>query len=366
QSDSLETKLTQAFGLDAGMSVTLGKILKLTESQIDEAISQALQDKNAEKGPGIKLDDLKLETVSSKDISAAGEAAFIETTELPGLVLQLRLKLKELGEKLEQNEKALMDEIRLNINPVLKNAAALLKVPVNTVETGESSVTDTGIGDCMEDDTVSSQEVNQANSKKEKNHAADSGTILLQSAAAGSETRENVQFLGGVLNGLQSKETEAIAENAGMKTPLSGKEILNQVIEKAKVVLTADKSEMVIDLKPDSLGKLSLKVGTEHGMVMAKFIAESQQVRQVLEANMQLLKESMEKQGLNVQGFSVSVRQESHGSRNDYNSYGDGGRRIPTIQVPGSGRMYIDAAEVDRLLRINPYRQEGNTINLTA
>ena len=123
---------------------------------------------------------------------------------------------------------------------------------------------------------------------------------------------------------------------------------------------------MIIDLKPDSLGKLSLKVATEQGVVMAKFVAESQQVKQVLESNMQLLKESLEKQGLNVQGFSVSVRQESQNSRHNFNGNGDGTRRAPVAQIQGSGGIYADAADIERLERINPYRQEGSTINFTA
>jgi len=64
---------------------------------------------------------------------------------------------------------------------------------------------------------------------------------------------------------------------------------------------------MVIDLKPEHLGKLELKIVTERGMVVAKFVAENEQVKAALESNMNMLKESLEKQGFLVEGFSVTV-----------------------------------------------------------
>ena len=214
-------------------------------------------------------------------------------------------------------------------------------------------------------DAALTEELSPAQAESETEQTADS-SIVLQQTSAEPEILKNDQAFGNVINQLQGIEQEANVDNTVMKAPVSDREILSQVIEKAKVVVSADKSEMVIDLKPDSLGKLSLKVVTEHGMITAKFVAENQQVKQVLETNMQLLKESLEKQGLNVQGFSVSVRQESQNSRNDYNSHEDGRRRVSSVQIPGNGRMYVDEAGMERLQRINPYRQEVNTINLTA
>lgn len=90
--------------------------------------------------------------------------------------------------------------------------------------------------------------------------------------------------------------------------------ILKQVIDKARVFFEEDKTEMIINLKPESLGKLSLKVVSEKGMVEANFIAENYQVKEILETNMNLLKDVLEKQGIIVQNFSVSVGDFSSGN----------------------------------------------------
>ena len=142
--------------------------------------------------------------------------------------------------------------------------------------------------------------------------------------------------------------------------------ILSQVMEKAKVVLTENKSEMVVDLKPDHLGKLSLKLITENGIVMAKFTAESQQVKEVLEANMQLLKSALEKQGFVVQGFDVSVGRDSNNESEKRNLTGD---RLKTygIRTKATTGMTVGVAAVmDIPDAVNPYMISGSSIDLTA
>lgn len=144
---------------------------------------------------------------------------------------------------------------------------------------------------------------------------------------------------------------------------VSGKEIITQIVNKAKVVLTDEKSEMIIDLKPDHLGKLSLKIVTERGSVVAKFIADSEQVKAAIESNMDNLKESLNKQGFSIQDFSVSVRQDSKkgfGESRDFsknNGSPNKGEKIATIAAS-------NVEEKHRIL--NPYMVNNSSIDLTA
>jgi hypothetical protein len=94
------------------------------------------------------------------------------------------------------------------------------------------------------------------------------------------------------------------------------KQVMDNIAMNARVIIGDDKSEMVMSLKPDNLGKLSLKVVSENGIIKAEFIAESQQVKEILESNMQLLKDSLDGQGIPLEGFSVSVGgDDSHSDR---------------------------------------------------
>jgi flagellar hook-length control protein FliK len=88
---------------------------------------------------------------------------------------------------------------------------------------------------------------------------------------------------------------------------LQKENVSKQILESIKIVLKDGKSEMSMQLKPDNLGKLSFEVVSEKGIMIAKFTAESYQVKEIIESNLPALKDAMESKGLNVQGFSVSV-----------------------------------------------------------
>lgn len=144
------------------------------------------------------------------------------------------------------------------------------------------------------------------------------------------------------------------------------REIAFQIVEKAKVLLTGDKSEMIMDLKPDHLGRLSLKLVTERGIVVAKFIAENEEVRAAIEANMDTLKESLEKQGFSVQEFSVSVNQNKS---NNQDEYGENPKNLRKSNTEDKGILSVNAANTDieiEIAKTNPYILGGSSINLTA
>lgn len=84
-------------------------------------------------------------------------------------------------------------------------------------------------------------------------------------------------------------------------------DVLKQIAEKVDVNILEDKSEMLIKLKPDNLGKVTMQISVENGNISAKFLAESQKVKEILESNMQELKDQLTKQGMAVQDLSVSV-----------------------------------------------------------
>ena len=149
--------------------------------------------------------------------------------------------------------------------------------------------------------------------------------------------------------------------------PVSARQIISQVAEKVSVILERGKSEMVIELKPDSLGRLSLKVVAENGTVMAKFTADNLQVQRLLESNMQMLKESLERQGIVVQDLSVSVRQDGRQEREN----GPQDRLLAGVRSKGAARpaaaMTAETSlPAETVGMIDPWMWQGSTINLTA
>ena len=135
------------------------------------------------------------------------------------------------------------------------------------------------------------------------------GAVYQQGSAAGS---------GG--QGLSVRET---VRTAGEIAP----EFFDTVAREAKLVLNGDKHELIMQLKPESLGKVAMQVITENGVVNTRFIVENEQARVNLESNLAQLKEALVLQGLNVQGCMVEVRQDG-GREAVFGETGDGGKRV--------------------------------------
>lgn len=88
--------------------------------------------------------------------------------------------------------------------------------------------------------------------------------------------------------------------------------IIDQVANKVMVHVGEDGSEMSLQLKPEHLGKLTMKVSIERGIVVANFVAESQMVKEVLESNFNILKDALQEKGLAIQELNVFVGSDSN------------------------------------------------------
>lgn len=96
--------------------------------------------------------------------------------------------------------------------------------------------------------------------------------------------------------------------NTQKQVPVNPKEVVDQIVKKAELLVKQGLSEMKIELKPEFLGKMTIKIVVEEGAVTAKFLAENLRVKQMLESNMANLKQSLENQGLKVEKTEVNVQ----------------------------------------------------------
>jgi len=100
------------------------------------------------------------------------------------------------------------------------------------------------------------------------------------------------------------------AEAMQSRPSVTASEIINQMIEKMKVDVRANVSEVRITLRPEALGDVSLKIITERGIVTAQFLAENERVKEIIESNFNILKDALEKQGVSISSLSVEVGSE--------------------------------------------------------
>lgn len=380
-------KISAFTGITQQQKTVLTEIIKITGEQVEAALKQDNdQDVKGEvNNKAVKFANKHLEGFIKPEVM---EVETVKTGEIikdaAALMTEVKSALDDLSNRFRQNKQQFISQVTENVK------AAVMQENLEAEDGHKSDAEGLGTQDDKKADaSVTKQKsenvpvetakdepktvkapVEQEKSNKDTDapdHGLPDDVKKVEPRPTNTEKaadNQNVQF--STVN--QMQKTEGTGETAKLNATahVSKNEIISQVVEKAKVVLDGEKSEMIMDLKPDHLGKLSLKIVTERGMVVARFTAENDQVKAVLESNMQLLKDSLEKQGLSVQGFSVSVGQDSQ-------------RNLNREQNPGmyenrfSGRSAVYGAVFNTVPAAgnipqtpNPYAWNESRINLTA
>ncbi|KNY28378.1 flagellar hook-length control protein FliK [Pseudobacteroides cellulosolvens] len=340
----------------------------------------------------VNIQESKGKMETSPEVSShKGE---LQKSPLDGLVEKLKEKIQELTQKVQENPEEMKKELAKIVEGMLekygRKAAADDIIKDNSATSTQEETSLVIKGDTEKSMQSSDNESESSKSKEPKSNtteenlkASDENTetktqehVYLKSSKEdlGLESKADIKSISSDLNAAGIKEQGTLNKTAGevdvykslKEQPVSKREILTQIIDKAKVVFNGDKSEMVLSMRPESLGKLSMKIVTENGIITAKFVAESQQVKEVLESNMQLLKDTLEKQGFSIQGFSVSV--DSNPSR-EFNGHRENGNEVKTnnSKVGVNGHNPIASMEAAaNIEKVNPYIMGENRINLTA
>lgn len=317
----------------------------------------------------------------------ANASSNLKTIDLSKIADEVKAKLDQLIQKATINSESLSSEISKVIEAMKSQVKG--KVLVNNEEVQAKSISDAPKTDDILTSEQSSvvgnvtkekESAKTSNTKEEANSQnADSSTTKTEVAIESVNTQvntstdqnqQNAQTFGDVKIGMINNQIETQKSVSSMPQPIRSSEVLNQVVEQAKVIVGQDKAEMIVQLKPDHLGKLELKVVTEQGIVAAKFIAESHQVKEIIETNMQLLKDSLQKQGISIDSVSVQV---GHDKQSDYqqpNSYQNKNSSSSNRHQYGSNILGMSNTSVDAFdtlpERLAQYANETNTINLKA
>ncbi len=283
--------------------------------------------------------------------------------------LSLNLELEGTGTSREE----LIDQLKAQCFGAIqkiKEKVSELKSTLNEIQEGESeasalsSSSEVQTSEQLKTDTVKNEDKSDSKTK------GDNENPLL--------AHQNVESIQGktVLEGeesvyqnfslsAQQNPQEATAKVEKTPLPLSEKPlaqtVTNQVMMKVKLMAGESKQEMEMHLKPESLGKLSLKIIHERGEILAKITAENEQVKGIIESNMQLLKDALEKSGLTVQSLSVSVgngqdkgqsRNSNESSRAGSKIIGENSKPLPVTEASYTraqvaGGLYDQSSQID-------------------
>lgn len=203
-------------------------------------------------------------------------------------------------------------------NPAVKNAADSLWQGVSltiedTIALSQENTVRTDLGDMMRQNSRESSQT-PATLTEMDGKGIRQGAQLPEEAAFDTVKLTEGNRLDSTVQPMTSTFTPAVgltnaAGTAGAveAPPADGYEVVRQIVDQAKLVRTdGNASEMVIRLKPEHLGELTMRISVAaNGAVNASFHTDNPQTRGLIESSMIQLKQELSAQGIKVDNVSV-------------------------------------------------------------
>lgn len=279
----------------------------------------------------LDLSFLNLENIEAEELLNALEQFLSEESYFPNDEL---VQINEMMENLsffledeitkimkfskEEPEKLLSEEI-LNELTSLKNE--LVQV-VNETKTIKEDVLDLNLEDTKEqilidesenedlefNEELSNEDIQNVKGIEEKSIEEN---IVGEMEDIDVEKNDSDSYTFETIDRTTTKETPKVIENP--LPQVEEKEIIEQIVNKAKLIVEDNKQEIRIKLKPEVLGDLILKMEVVKGSILAKIMVDNHRTKELIEANLVQLQEDMKENNLEIKTFEVFV-----GSNHDF------------------------------------------------
>lgn len=151
-------------------------------------------------------------------------------------------------------------------------------------------------------------------------------------------------------------------------------DIMEQIVERLRVDVTAGKNTMEMQLNPEHLGKIYVSISEENGVINAQFTATNEIVKEALESQLATLRENLNQAGVKVDAIEVTVEThqfEHNLEQNHKREENEGAYKEELVQKRRnlslneldelSGIMTEEEALVAQIMKDN-----GNSVDLTA
>lgn len=123
-------------------------------------------------------------------------------------------------------------------------------------------------------------------------------------------------------------------------------DLMGKLVEKAQVAINNGKSEVLMSLNPEYLGKVRLKISMEGDNFVGKIFVDNAEIKDIFTKNLDTVITSLNEIGINIEGFDVMLRQDMPNNEEfsefaDNNSFGRFGGGDFAEEVVADIRNYI-------------------------
>ncbi len=269
--------------------------------------------------------------------------------------------VKEIFAKLTEETDALTETVDAEVPVVEEEDAEETKVQEDEPEREGDTESETTVGKTTGTDGAEimlerSMAGNDAGNRNENQFTQDANPFV-QTQTTVQNTVETLQNVSEV-SGYMDTDTEMI---------------MRQITDYMKGNVADGVSELEMQLHPESLGNLHVKLVAKEGVVTAQFLTENETVKSVLENQMVQLKDTFKEQGVTVENIEVEVQtngfEHSLGQQGGQQTTSDD--RQP--QRARTRRINLNDLEIAELelteeeqLAAEMMKENGNTVDYTA
>ena len=219
---------------------------------------------------------------------------------------------------------------------VLQDAAILPQKPDDT-STGQGmtdEASDDGFTGLLNQQQMSQEQKAQEQKVQREDLSQAEPMQPLEEGTARTKATFPVQSFGEAVHNSQESSSQTTQANPAVSfqttlqeaaevqptapaAPQKDYEVAKQIVEQARLLRMPEQTEMVIRLKPEHLGELTLKVSVAaSGAVNAAFHTDNASVRAIIETSMIQLKHELQAQGLKVDNVGVYAGLGDHSMMN--------------------------------------------------
>ena len=272
--DTLSNHLMKEFSVDKNGLQNLISMMETVNLEGEEISFEQVLDAQMESAPQSEM------TQNVGDLSNEMVTAEVETEEIPQEVQQVETATTDTETK-ATNEKV-VEGVEVQVEKITEDSDSTETKGVNTkVEVNEVNKDDT--------DSPLFDNKNKGNEFSWNQETDSNAAFTTNPTMTVGKFSEMPQMQ---LNSYLSVDTLQIME---------------QIAEQIKVVVTPDTTSMEMQLNPENLGKIYLHISAEKGVVSAQFTATNEVVKEALELQMVALRENLTQAGVKVDAIEVTI-----------------------------------------------------------
>ena len=182
---------------------------------------------------------------------------------------------------------------------------------------------------------------NNSNSNLNNTISDDKGTEITIINMKDSPEGANLKGFNHYNNVSKTQSGNNLTENM-----IKFQDLMGKLVEKAQVAINNGKSEVLMSLNPEYLGKVRLKISMEGDNFVGKIFVDNAEIKDIFTKNLYTVITSLNEIGINIEGFDVMLRQDMPNNEEfsefaDNNSFGRFGGGDFAEEVVADIRNYI-------------------------